>query len=76
MPRTTVLDGSEFAGRTKSFTVLHGGASWPTCKSCGSTIYPQRRVTSKVRTIGGSRLNVDKYRCLCGRGQEVSRATA
>jgi hypothetical protein len=76
MPRTTVLDGSEFAGKTKSFTVLQGGGSWPTCKSCGSTIYPQRRVSSTVRTIGGSRLNVEKYRCLCGRGREVRRELA
>ena len=59
MPPTTVLDGSEFAGKTKSFTVLHGGGSWPTCKACGSTLYPQRRESAKVRTIGGSRLNVD-----------------
>jgi hypothetical protein len=41
MPRTTALDGSEFAGRTQSFTVLHGGGSWPTCRGCGSTLYPQ-----------------------------------
>jgi hypothetical protein len=76
MPRTTVLDGSEFAGKTKSFTVLQGGGSWPTCRGCGSTLYAQRRESAKVRTIGGSRLNVDKYRCRCGRGQEVRRAAA
>ena len=76
MPRTTVLDGSDFAGRTQSFTVLQGGGSWPTCKRCGSTLYPQRRESSKVRTIGGSRLAVDKYRCRCGRGQEARRAAA
>jgi hypothetical protein len=76
MPRTTVLDGSEFAGKTTSFSVLQGGRSWPTCRGCGSTIYPQRRESSKVRTIGGSSLNVEKYRCRCGRGQEVRRAAA
>jgi hypothetical protein len=76
MPATTVLDGSDFAGKTKSFTVLQGGGGWPTCKSCGSTLYPQRRESAKVRTIGGSSLNVEKYRCRCGRGQEVRRAAA
>ena len=76
MPRTNVLDGSEFAGKTQSFTVLQGGRSWPTCRGCGSTLYPQRRESSKVRTIGGSSLNVDKYSCRCGKGQEVRRAAA
>ena len=74
MPRTTVLDGSEFAGKTKSFTVLQGGGGWPTCRGCGSTLYPQRRESSKVRTMGGSKLNVEKFRCRCGVGQEVRRA--
>jgi hypothetical protein len=74
MPRTTVLDGSDYAGKTRSFTVLQGGGGWPTCRSCGSTIYPQRRVSSKVRMIGGSRLSVEKYRCRCGVGREVRRA--
>jgi len=34
MPKTTVpgpLDGTHFRGKTKSFTALPGGASWPTC---------------------------------------------
>ena len=44
------LDGADFRGKTKSFTVLEGGGSW-------------RRESSNVRTIGGSRLNVEKYRC-------------
>ena len=76
MPAPTVpgpLDGAEFAGRSKSFAVLPGGTSWPTCKSCGSTLYPSRREGCKVRTIGGSRLNVEKYRCRCGTGREVPR---
>jgi hypothetical protein len=76
MPAPTVpgpLDGTEFAGKTKSFTVLRGGGSWPTCRVCGSTLYPSRRKGSKVRTIGGSRLSVDRYVCRCGTGREVRR---
>jgi hypothetical protein len=76
MPKTTVpgpLDGADFRGKTKSFTVLAGGASWPRCRNCGSTLYPSRRESSKARTIAGSRLNVDKYRCRCGTGREVRR---
>ena len=72
----TVNRGSDFRGTSRSFTVLQGGAGWPTCRSCGSTIYPQRRVSSKVRTIGGSRLAVEKYRCRCGVGREVRRPAA
>jgi hypothetical protein len=67
---------SPFAGRTRSFTVLRGGASWETCRSCGSTLYPQRRESEKVRTIGGARLTVEKYRCRCGVGREVRRELA
>ena len=70
---TIRLDDSPFEGRTKSFTVLPGGGSWPTCKACGSTLYPSLRESSKPRTVGGSRLNVEKYRCRCGKGQEVRR---
>jgi hypothetical protein len=76
MPAPTVpgpLDGADFGGKTKSFTVLPGGKSWPTCGSCGSTFYPSRRQGSKARVIGGSRLNVEKYRCRCGKGHEVRR---
>jgi hypothetical protein len=76
MPKTTVpgpLDGADSRGKTKSFTVLLGGKSWPTCRSCGSTLHPSRRESSRARTIGGSRLNVEKYRCRCGKGHEVRR---
>ena len=64
-------DDSPFRGRTRSFTVLRGGASWATCRVCGSTLYPSRRESSKVRTIRGSALTVDKYRCWCGMAREV-----
>jgi hypothetical protein len=74
MPQTTVLDGSEFAGRTQSFTVLPRSSSWAKCKRCGSTLYPQRFVSAGVRTIAGSRMTVDTFRCRCGRGQQVRRA--
>ncbi len=76
MPAQTVpgpLDGAEFRGKTKSFTVHEGGGSWPTCRHCGSTLYPSRRESSNVRTIGGSRLNVETYRCRCGTGRQVRR---
>ena len=76
MPAPTVpgpLDGSGFAGKTESFTVLPGGRSWPMCTRCGSTLWPSRREGSTVRTFGGSRRNVDKYRCRCGKGHEVRR---
>ena len=73
---TIDLDASGFAGRSRSFTVLPSGTGWATCRNCGSTLYPQRRESAKVRTIGGSSLNVEKYRCRCGRGQEVRRAAA
>jgi hypothetical protein len=76
MPRTTVLDGSDFAGRTKTFTVLPGGGGRPTCRSCGSTLYPQRFESSKVLSIGGAWLAVDKFRCRCGVGREVRRELA
>ena len=39
-----------YAGKTKSFTVLPGGGGWPTCRSCGSTLYPQRFESSKRST--------------------------
>ena len=76
MPATTVpgpLDGADFRGKTRSFTVLPGGSSWLTCRHCGSTIYPQRFESSKVRSIAGARLAVDKFRCRCGKGHEVRR---
>ena len=76
MPATTVhpaIGGSDFRGKTRSFTVLPGGGSWPTCRHCGGTIYPQRFESSKVRSIGGARLTVDKFRCRCGKGHEVRR---
>ena len=79
MPAPTVpgpLDGSEFAGKSKSLTVLRGGGSWPTCRVCGSTLYPSRPKGSKLRTIGGSRLNVERYVCRCGTGREVRRELA
>ena len=41
MPAPTVpgpLDGADFRGKTRSFTVMPGGTSWPTCRRCGSTI--------------------------------------
>lgn len=69
-------EGSPFTGQTRSFTVLRGGAGWETCRSCGSTLYPQRRESEKVRTIGGARLTVEKYRCRCGVGREVRRELA
>ena len=58
MPATTVhlpVGGSDFVGKTRSFTVLPGGGGWPTCRHCGSTIYPQRFESSKVRSIGGAK---------------------
>jgi len=76
MPGTAVrhaLDGADFRGKTKSFTVLPGGGSWPTCRSCGSTFYPQRFESAGVRTIKGSSVTVETYRCRCGRGRHVRR---
>jgi hypothetical protein len=76
MLKTTVpgpLDGAEFRGKTKSFTALPGGKSWPTCRACGSTLYPSRRKDAGVRTIGASRLHVERYVCRCGKGREVRR---
>jgi hypothetical protein len=67
------LDGGGPRFRSKSFTVIPGGKSWPTCRSCGSTLWPSRRESSKARTIGASRLNVEKYPCKCGKGREVRR---
>jgi hypothetical protein len=69
-------NASGFEGRSRSFTVLIGGKRWATCRACGSTLYPQRRESSKVRTVDGSSLNVEKYRCLCGRGHVVRRPAA
>ena len=73
MPRIDLND-TPYEGPSRSFTVLEGGKSWPTCRHCGSTIYPERFESSGVRTIGGSTLSVDVYRCGCGRGHEVRRA--
>ena len=75
MPATSVhgADGGPFAGKTRSFTVLPGGRHGTACKGCGSTLYPSRRESSTVRTIGGARLEVDVFRCRCGRGLEVRR---
>jgi hypothetical protein len=77
MPAPTVphaLDGLDFRGKTRSYTTLPRSAgSWPNCKRCGSTLYPERFESSGVRTIGGSRLTVDVFRCKCGKGQQVRR---
>jgi hypothetical protein len=71
------LDGLDFRGKTRTYTTLPRSAgSWPTCRRCGSTLTPRRFESSGVRTIGGSRLSVDVYRCGCGRGQEVRRVAA
>ncbi len=70
------LDGGRFDGKTKSFTVIHGGAKRSTCKVCGSTLYPSRRESRNVRTIGGELVHVDKYRCGCHAGYEVRRQAA
>jgi hypothetical protein len=75
MPAPTVpgpLDGADFAGKSRSFTALPGGKSWPTCKSCGSPLYG-RRERIVQRNIGGTRTNVEVYRCRCRTGQEVRR---
>jgi hypothetical protein len=69
-------DRSGFAGRTRSLTVITGGRNWPTCRACGSTLWPSRQEGSKVRTIGGARLNIQTYVCRCGRGREVRRELA
>ena len=68
--------GSPFQGRTRSFTVLRGGAGWETCRNCASTLYPSRRESEKVRTIGGRRMVVEKYRCRCLTGREGRRELA
>ena len=79
MPKGKVtgrLDGGDFTGKTKTFTVLPGGRPWPTCKVCGSTIYPSRRESRKVRVIDGKRMRVDTYRCACRTGYEDRREAA
>jgi hypothetical protein len=76
MPARTLpgpLDGAGFRGKSRSLTVLPGGASWETCRNCGSTLHPSRRESSKVRTIVGAALNVDTYRCKCSTGCQVHR---
>ncbi len=72
-PYTPPSAGPDFRGKTKSFTVLPGGGGWPTCRHCGSTIYPQRFESTNVRSIAGSRMAVDRYVCRCGKGHEVHR---
>ena len=62
MPRTTVLDGSDFTGKTRSFTVLPGGGSWPTFRHCGSTIYPQRFESPKVRSMDWALADAERLR--------------
>jgi hypothetical protein len=77
MASTTVphaLDGLDFKGTSRSYTTLpRNTGSWPVCKRCGSTLYPERFESSGARTIGGSRLTVDRYLCRCGKGHEVRR---
>jgi hypothetical protein len=70
--------GDDFRGKTTrgGFTVIRGGRAAATCEGCGSTLYPGRRESVKVRTIGGARLKVEKYRCPCGQGHEVRREAA
>ena len=67
MPAHTVHDGSDFRGTSRSYTTLHASRSWATCRSCGSTLYPSRFERAGVRTIGGSRMTVDRYRRRCGK---------
>ena len=73
MPRSAVLDGSDFSGRTRSFTSYRGAGAGRRAATAASTIYPQRFESTKVRSIGGARLTVDKFRCRCGKGHEVRR---
>jgi hypothetical protein len=75
MPAPTVpapLDGADFAGKSRSFTVLPGGKSWPTCNRCGSSLYGRRERVVE-RNINDTRTNVEVYRCRCRTGQEVRR---
>ena len=67
---THALDGLDFQGTSRSYTTLpRSTGSWPSCERCGSTLYPERFESSGVRTIGGSRLTVDVFRCKCGKGR-------
>jgi hypothetical protein len=70
MPATTVpgpLDGADFRGKTRSFTVLPGGKGWPTCKACGSSLYGRRERVYQ-RTIGGRRMSVEVFRGVAAGG--------
>jgi hypothetical protein len=68
------LDGLDFRGKSWSYTTLQRGAgSWATCKRCGSTLTPSRFVSSGARTLAGSRVTIDRYRCGCGKGHEIRR---
>jgi hypothetical protein len=68
------LDGGDFRGTSRSFTVLRGGAGWETCPDCNSTLVPSRlEYRNRRRVIAGRELSVDKFRCLCGRGREIRR---
>jgi hypothetical protein len=70
------FDGAEFNGKTSGgFTLLQGGG-WETCKSRGSTLYPQRLESRKVRVIRGQSMLVEKFRCRCSTGREVRRELA
>jgi hypothetical protein len=70
------LDGAPAAIKTTRGASVTEGGRWATCRNCGSTLYPQRRESRKLRVIGGQSMLVDKYRCGCLTGREVRRELA
>jgi hypothetical protein len=64
MPAPTLpgpLDGAEFGGKSKSFTVLPGGRNWPTCRKPRQHDLPV--ALRELRRPHDRRLEADR-RCL------------
>jgi len=66
-----VSDAADFRGTSRSVTTLHGTASWPECRDCGSSLHGRletvRRRESAITYL---------YRCRCKRGRRITREAA
>jgi hypothetical protein len=74
MPATTLLDGSEFAGRT-SAVPWTGPLDSLECKRCGSSLAGRREAVQKITTRGVCLVR-EIFRCRCGRGRWIERQEA
>ena len=66
------LQDTAFSGTSRSFTLMAGARRHAECRHCGSSL-AGRLEDQAVRTVGGTRMAVDTFRCRCGHGRQVRR---